>query len=319
LSSNYRRSLVRIIKLAGSVLFYGGAVCVRRVRAVLGKKSPPGMVVLTYHHVFPEERDRFAKQLDHLQRWTSPVSIDQRNLDAGPHYTMLTVDDGWLSFAENAVPEVLRRNIPLTLFAVSHRLGANIDDIARDRLVSEDQLRELAAQNIKIGSHTANHALLTDLGTSDAWRELVESREKLSALTGTAVDSFCFPYGEYSLELADLAHQAGYRHVFTSIPYLGDYTEYAIPRVRVDPTDWMLEFHLKIMGAYDWISQLIILKRRLTGSAARAMEKWRSAERSHGDGASLEPNTRLEPQTGDSAKVDSRPAPETPLSLKQSL
>ncbi len=34
-------------------------------------------------------------------------------------------------------------------------------------------------------------------------------------------------------------------------------------RVRVDPTDWPLEFHLKLMGAYRWLPMAIALKRRL--------------------------------------------------------
>jgi len=46
-------------------------------------------------------------------------------------------------------------------------------------------------------------------------------------------------------------------------PALKDPYEFLIGRVRVDPTDWMVEFHLKLVGAYDWVPWAAEIKRRM--------------------------------------------------------
>jgi peptidoglycan/xylan/chitin deacetylase (PgdA/CDA1 family) len=104
---------------------------------------------------------------------------------------------------------------------------------------------------------------MTALSEQDALRELRESREKLQAITGHEVGSFCFPYGAYSEELIPLCREAGYQRVFTCMPALADPSQFVLGRVRVDPTDLPLEFHLKLMGAYRWLPMAIGWKRRV--------------------------------------------------------
>jgi hypothetical protein len=79
------------------------------------------------------------------------------------------------------------------------------------------------------------------------------------------VSLFCFPFGLHSAELVDLCRAAGYERVFGGMPApaLRDPREFLIGRVRVDPADWLAEFHLKLMGAYDWVPLAADLKRRL--------------------------------------------------------
>ena len=62
-----------------------------------------------------------------------------------------------------------------------------------------------------------------------------------------------------------MCRAAGYTRVFGGMPSpaLGDPHEFLIGRVRVDPTDWLVEFHLKLMGAYDWVPFAADLKRRI--------------------------------------------------------
>ena len=313
--------LVRLAKLSGSLFFYAGAAARRRIRSAFGNACPAQTIAIGYHHVRDTERDRFARQLDHLRRWTTPVSVDFDRFVDGVRYSIVTADDGWKSFAENAVPEFVRNKIPLTIFVIASRLGKGIDDIEDDRIINEDELRKLVAQNVNIGSHTANHVMMTALTEAGAWRELVSSREKLSAMAGTPIDSFCFPYGEYSLELADLARTAGYKRVFTSIPYLGDHPDRATPRVRVDPSDWPLEFHLKIMGAYSWISRLICWKRRLIGSRGRAPDALLAPALKNATGPELSIDGALldGDVTASQSRVNTFHTPRTPLTRNRTL
>lgn len=233
---------------------------------MLGKSIPSQFIVINYHHVTGLERRKFADQMDHLIRWGSPVSSDFRVPPGKSHrYIAVTADDGWHSFLINAVPELIVRNIPLTIFVVSNRLGETLDGISIDRLISEKELRELAAQNVGIGSHTSSHRPMTAISETDAWDELVVSKTELGEITGKSINSFCFPYGRFNADLLFLARKVGYERVFTTVPEFADSTAFVVGRVRVDPSDWPIEFHLKIMGAYRWLPIAPRLKHFLLG------------------------------------------------------
>ena len=264
MDSESPRMASRFVKFAISLVFYVLTESWRMLRRLTGQSAPPSAVVIYYHHVLKGERERFAHQLDHLLRWTRPLRSDLRDvLAASERYSIVTVDDGWKSFADNAVPELQRRHIPVAMFAISARLGASVDGIGFDRLVTPDELRALDAETVTIGSHTATHAKMTALSVPDASRELRESRAQLSSILGRDVTMFCFPYGAYSDELIPLCREAGYDRVFTCMPSLANPAEFVQGRVRVDPSDWPLEFHLKLMGAYRWLPMAIALKGRL--------------------------------------------------------
>jgi peptidoglycan/xylan/chitin deacetylase (PgdA/CDA1 family) len=264
MDSESPRMASRFVKFAISLVFYVLAETWRVLRRLTGRGASPSAVVIYYHHVLKDERERFARQLDHLLRWTTALRGDHPELPvANERYSIVTVDDGWKSFADNAVPELQRRHIPVAMFAISARLGASVDGIGFDRLVTTDELRALDAETVTIGSHTATHAKMTALSAPDASRELRESRAQLSAILGHDITMFCFPYGAYSDELIPLCREAGYDRVFTCMPSLANPAEFVQGRVRVDPSDWPLEFHLKLMGAYRWLPMAIVLKRRL--------------------------------------------------------
>jgi len=254
----------RVVRFLISLIFYAVSEGWDFVRRAAGKSRAPRIVVIYYHHVIDEHRERLRHQLDHLVRWTTPMHAGRNQVVAdGSRYAVVTMDDGWLSFARNAIPQLALRNIPVAIFAISDRLGQVIDNVAFDRLLNADELRGLDPTLVTIGSHTATHARMTTLDEPNSFRELHDSREKLSQLLGREVNAFCFPYGEYNHRLIDLCREAGYERVFTCDAELANPGDFAVGRVRVDPTDWPLEFHLKLMGAYRWLPTAISLKRRL--------------------------------------------------------
>jgi peptidoglycan/xylan/chitin deacetylase (PgdA/CDA1 family) len=262
--SESARIASRLLKFLLSLGFYTFSESWRALLRLSGKSAPPSAVVIYYHHVLKEQRASFARQLDQVARRTTPLRGDfQEPLMPNRRYSIVTVDDGWKSFADCAVPELQQRNIPVAMFAISGRLGSSVDGIGFDRLVTPDELRALDRGSVMIGSHTATHAVMTSLSASDAARELRESRAQLAEILGHDVTMFCFPYGAYNDDLIPLCREAGYRRVFTCLPALANAAQFVHGRVRVDPTDWPLEFHLKLMGAYRWLPMAIAFKRRL--------------------------------------------------------
>ena len=270
MDSESPRVVIRLVKVAISLAFYVVTESWRVLLRIFGGTPPPSTVVIYYHHVLSGQRQSFARQLDHLLRWTRPLPAEASEpLTPDARYSIVTVDDGWKSFADNAVPELERRNIPVAIFAISDRLGQSVDGIDFDRLVNVDELRALNSRVVTIGSHGATHAMMTTLSAQDAYRELCESCEKLGAIAGREVKLFCFPYGAYSDELIPICREAGYERIFTCMPALANLSGFVQGRVRVDPTDLPLEFHLKLMGAYRWMPVAIAWKRRLISAIRR--------------------------------------------------
>lgn len=62
-------------------------------------------------------------------------------------------------------------------------------------MMDEQQLRAVASAGMEIGAHTVHHPILTEISLSQAEREIVESRDMLRSLTGSAVDVMAYPNG----------------------------------------------------------------------------------------------------------------------------
>lgn len=262
----------RIVKLLLSCVVYAATEISRAARRLVGIATPPTGTVLCYHHTFDHERIRFAKQMDHLLRWCEPVSANITDqLASGRHYVSITADDGWLSFLRNAIPELVSRRIPITIFLITGRLGEAIQPDRADRLVKVEELAALSSPTVTFGSHTVTHARLTHVTEEVAMGELADSRRALASIPNAEPDLFAFPFGSYNSQLTTLCRVAGYRRVFIAIPRraFASPDEFEVGRVRVDPSDSLLEFHLKIMGAYGWTFRAITLKRRLKARLTR--------------------------------------------------
>jgi len=269
----------RIIKLIISICFQSVSWLWALMRKLLGKKSNTTCVVLCYHGVKREMRGAFQRQMEDLLRLARPIAGGSKeSLAEGAHHVMLTFDDAFASVAENAVPCLVEKQIPATIFIPSGYLGRepgwhsyHEGDYGSERVMTAEQLRAQPSGLITFGSHTITHPKLWLLDDSAASRELCGSREELETALGRPIRLFAFPYGVFNARLLDLAQRAGYERVFTSLPTFA-YTvpdEYATGRVEVAPDDWRLEFRLKLLGAYRWLPVAMAIKRRFKGSVTR--------------------------------------------------
>jgi peptidoglycan/xylan/chitin deacetylase (PgdA/CDA1 family) len=124
----------------------------------------------------------------------------------------ITFDDGFCSFADTAVPVLQSYHFPATVFAVSGYCGKFNDwqpqrGIARQRLMSWSELRQLTAEGIEIGAHTVNHPNLLRLPAEQAAAELRDSRARLCDELGRPVTAFAYPYGQSNATLRDVARK----------------------------------------------------------------------------------------------------------------
>jgi peptidoglycan/xylan/chitin deacetylase (PgdA/CDA1 family) len=220
-------------------------------------------VVLYYHELQAHQRARFARQMDELVKRTRPFAAGSpEGMATGTCNAAVTFDDGFESVVENAVPELAKRSIPFTVFVPSGCLGERpswVRDPAHpawhERVVSPASLRALSRLPLAtVGSHSITHRNLRRLDAAEAERELARSKADLQAAAGISIDLFSFPHGAHDPSLIEQARRAGYRRVFTIEPECvrAEPDSFTIGRVAAAPGDWLLEFRLKLAGAYRW-------------------------------------------------------------------
>jgi peptidoglycan/xylan/chitin deacetylase (PgdA/CDA1 family) len=211
--------------------------------------------------------------MDELVKVGTAVSADVANpLRNGLHYVAVTFDDGFQSVLDNALPVLLERNIPATIFVTTGYLGKKpgwicnpLHNNVNEVMMQEDQIRGLPDDLITFGSHCVSHPKLAEIGQEAAMRELVDSKRTLEEISNRPVTMFSFPYGSYDEKIIELSKLAGYKRVFLNIPAssISLFDGYLIGRVPVSPDDWLFEYRLKCLGAYQWLPIAIVLKKNL--------------------------------------------------------
>jgi peptidoglycan/xylan/chitin deacetylase (PgdA/CDA1 family) len=263
----------RLIKLAVSANIFLFDCLVGYFLSII-KKSRATCVTLYYHAIYSEERNKFAEQMDDLLHWTIPISLKNSNrLDNGIRYSAVTFDDGLTCVIENALPVLTQRKIPFTIFVPTGYIGkrsswAQQDNqkTQQDAVVTEEQLRALANNElVVIGSHCVSHSNLLSIDNESARNEIYQSKNDLESILGLKVKLLSFPYGGYTAIHIKLAKEAGYERLFTILPSCinSELNDFVMGRVRVDPSDWRLEYRLKLLGAYRWLPKAFLIKQQI--------------------------------------------------------
>lgn len=175
------------------------------------------VVVLGYHRVadiadtpWTMTHAMFARHMEWLSRRFDLISLTQaqRLIRQGHNArpcAVVTFDDGYADNLKRALPLLLERGIPCTYFVTLANLldgSPFAHDLALNRSPrpnSLEEIRELAAAGIEIGTHGYDHADMARIGTEEELRrQIVEPKYRLEDAIGRAVNSFAFPFGRYA-------------------------------------------------------------------------------------------------------------------------
>lgn len=265
---------MRKVKLLISLSLAGFDALASAFRRITGLGPGASTVVLYYHAIPAGSRPQFAAQMDMLQRLTVPVDAEHDTHGTIGRSSAVTFDDAFVSVVDHALPELRTRSIPCTIFVPTGSLGHRPGWIGTSHpdggevVASPEMLRAIASDPlVGIGSHSVSHPNFRRLDDASARDELIRSKRDLESLLGKPVRSFSFPHGAYTPRSLELARECGYTRVFTIEPERlnGAPRSLTVGRVRVEPTDWPIEFRLKAIGAYRWMVHASALKRRLVG------------------------------------------------------
>ena len=241
-------------------------------RALHQQAGRHGPIMLMYHAIAPGSgtprwpwavsMQRFRDQLDFLasEGYATPTMGE---LAAKPakawtgRTAVITFDDGYVDNLA-ACEELQKHGMRATWFIVTGSIGRApawpADGRPDGRLLNADEVREMQAGGMEIGSHTVSHARLPELDDARLLQELTESRVTLEDLLGTPVGSFAYPYGAWNARCAAAAQQAGYAAACTTRTgwALRDDTPYQLRRLTVFNTDTPGSFARKLyFGSHD--------------------------------------------------------------------
>ena len=253
---------MRLLKLIISLHVFAYDCFKRIAFKVMGKRYSSA-VVLYYHSVTREQRPAFAKQMDTLLKMATPFFADVGRFPhcADNRQAAVTFDDGLQSVIENALPELKARCIPVTLFVPSGCLGEPPswikDPDYRDQVevVIPTAMLELLKEDslVHIGSHSVTHSNLLHLEDHEVRTEICQSKNDLEDIVDREIRGLSFPFGGFKSYHVTIAREAGYKRVFSISPtVVSCNSHFIVGRVLTDPSDSILEFKLKICGAYRW-------------------------------------------------------------------
>lgn len=264
--------MTRLIKFLISLVFFLYLKLKQTIVNIFGLKGSVQCITLYYHSIYKNEIKSFNRQMELLSRKTITINSDYfGELTKNKLYSIITFDDAFENLITNAVPTLIKYNLPFTIFFITDYFGKTpgweISDYHSDKsqkIMTIDQMKELPKDLLTIGSHTVNHSKLTSLNDSEINFELNESKKRLEEISGEEVSIISFPNGEYNNSILTKSFKVGYKRTFTIEPKfsLTVPDENISGRVWVNGSDWYPEFWLKIHGGYCWLNSFFEFKRK---------------------------------------------------------
>ncbi|HSJ83259.1 MAG TPA: polysaccharide deacetylase family protein [Acidimicrobiia bacterium] len=219
----------------------------------------PGPRILIYHQIgagsgrqmdlMPEA---FRRHVDWLQSQGRIVGLGDALSGADDHNAnrsyVLTFDDGYADFFENAFPLLRIRGIPFTLYLTSGHIETGKPLHEGDRPLTWDMVREMVDSGlVTMGAHTHSHPDLRGLRIADVEREIEKSNELIEGRTGLAPRHFAYPKGYWDPQAETVVR----RHYDTAVlgagpPVTGETDPHRVHRVPVQKADRQFFFARKV-------------------------------------------------------------------------
>jgi peptidoglycan/xylan/chitin deacetylase (PgdA/CDA1 family) len=191
---------------------------------------------------------------------------------------VITFDDGYRNFCHYAYPALERFGFTATIFLPTASIADRPLMFNRRLCVTWGDVRDLQRHGISFGSHTVSHPQLYALDRERIREEVLRSRQTIEDKTGSAVESFAYPYAfpqtdkPFKAMLKRILEECGYRYgVCTRIGRAGVASDpLFLERLPVNSADDPALLEAKMAGAYDWVGGLQALAKRIRRPRTKA-------------------------------------------------
>ena len=143
---------------------------------------------------------------------------------------LLTIDDGFLSFYENAWPILKTKKIPFILFVSTREIGAF-------NYMTWEQIKEINKEDfVEIGNHSHTHEYLADERSELIKEDIAKSISIFKKNLGKNSDFFSYPFGEYSNDFKNIIKSFGFKYAFGQHSGVMDESKdfYELPRYPIN-------------------------------------------------------------------------------------
>ena len=124
------------------------------------------------------------------------------------NYLLLTVDDAFQSFYEEAWPILKKKKIPFILFVSTREIGSY-------GYMTWSQIREVASNDlVTIGNHSHTHEYLIDWNDNKIKLDIETSIKIFEKELGYSPKIFSYPFGEYSTNLKKIVTDFNFNFAF---------------------------------------------------------------------------------------------------------
>lgn len=173
--------------------------------------------------------DHFREQMQALKDARLPVipmsdflAWRRGEKDIPDPCVVITMDDGWKSVYQLALPVLKEFNYPFTIFLYKKYVNGG------GRALTTAEISELTANGAEVGSHSVSHKVAADLRREKSKgpvsyeafvrSEMKDSKQFLEDLTGKPVRTYAYPGGTNAELDHAIGQEAGYEALFTVNP-----------------------------------------------------------------------------------------------------
>ena len=177
----------------------------------------------------------FVKQIDLIKK-NDFTFIDAGNFESSlinlkdKKKILLTIDDAFKSFYEQAWPILKKNKIPFILFINTREIGSS-------GYMNWKQIKEISKEKfVHIGNHSFSHDYLVDKTKSEISNDISLAITDLKKNLGYNTPFFSYPFGEYSNELKNIVKNFGFKYAFGQHSGVVDETKnfFELPRFSIN-------------------------------------------------------------------------------------
>ena len=201
-----------------------------------------GIISLMYHRFeenkYPSTNIKILDFKNHLEvikknniKFINPTNFEKELTDKKKHRkVLLTIDDGFLSFYNNAWPLLKKEKIPFILFVSTREVGSF-------NYMTWEQIQEISKEDfVEIGNHSHTHEYLVDENNETIKADIQKSIDIFIKKLGKNSEFFSYPFGEYSVNFKNIIKNFGFKYAFGQHSGVIDETKnfYELPRFPIN-------------------------------------------------------------------------------------